>query len=314
MAATERVADVGGRSAPIVRAHANSNKKNSKARRGDSKKRGDSARSYGELTEELDGTKERLKELSDEAKETEARLKEAEGRLKAVEDLSENSLKIEGMSVDFWIGDPVRNFNWEWVLLFACVGSLIGLHQFGWEREAVVGIFGVMFVLFYPYVYVHEDSLGVRKVKMARPSWAGWWVRQSLGSRHISVQKLLNERHEDLRHDCHSLMKLKHGDAAYAMVRVYDAECELFDDWTVSLELLAQLLAPKYMNPVDSLDILYERLMRDAARFNTVNVSRYYRWTEHIYIATASVAYAYAVHLRERAMGDFVLAPRSMDV
>jgi len=297
-----------------------------KAHRGNSKKRHDtpknakveSAKKYGDLVTELDGVSSTLKETSKELQTTTASLKAAEERLKIVDSVTENALALEGMQMDFWIGDPIRSWCWEWVLVAAAVLALAAAARWGWEREAVVGLLGILYVLFESSWRSYEDSLGRRRWRFVRPNWTRWFVRQTEGSRHIKFVRLLNERHEDLRHDCNSLMKLKHPNAAYAEVQVTrysrdEEDCEA-DTWTVSLELLSQLLAPKYMNPIDSQSTLYERLMRDAARFNTVAISRYFLWTEHIYIATANVAYAHAVHLRERDMGDFVLAPQSLDV
>jgi len=293
-----------------------------KGRRGDSKKRNDRrkggadkpAAKYGELVAELDGTKSTLKDTSKELQTTTAALKSAQERLAIVDSMSENALRLAGMQIDFWIGDPVRFWSWEWLVLLGAILALFPAARWGWEREAVVGLIGILFVFFWESWQSYEDSLGRRRWRYVRPDWTRRLVRTTLGSRRITFRRLLDERHEDLRHDANSLMSLKHPNAAYAEVELLNAEDDEMEVVTVSLELLSQLLAPKYMNTIDSETVVYERLKRDAARFNTIAISRYFLWTEHIYLATAEVAYAYAVHLRERNIGDFVLAPRPLDV
>jgi len=310
---TEPVDRPVGKGSPSNR-HAHRGNSKSRNDRGKGGKKHENSKPYGELVSELDGVKGELKDLSRENEEASAKLKSAEARLAIVEAESETNLKIEGLRTDFWIGTPVTSLNWEIILLGLSFVALFPFAAWGWAREAVVGFLGIAFCLLWSCVYVHEDSLGKRTLKFIAPVWSMWYARRTIGSRHIKVIRYLNERHDDLRHDVNSLAKLKHGDACYAVVRVDDHDDDVSDEWTISLELLAQLLAPKFMNPVDSDEIQFERLMREATRFHTVNISRYYRWTEHIYIATAHVAYAHAVHLKERTLGAFVLAPRPMDV
>jgi len=308
---TEPVEKVSSQSIPPKgRAH----RGNSKDRR-DRRGRSDPVRkNVGELVKENDGMKEQLSKVSKELSQLEKDNKEALAKVALIEAMSSNALNMEGLRMDLWIGDPVRSLNWELILMFLTFISWVVLARFSLIKEATIGVCGILFVLFRTSLYVKEDCLGHRQFKMRAPGWWGWLSKRTPGSRHLRFVKLLNERHEDLRHDCNSLSKLKHADAVYAVVSVEDLDEDLTDEWTVSLELLSQLLAPKYMNPQDANDVQFERIMRDASRFHSVNISRYYRWTEHIYIATAHVAYAHAVHLKERTLGDFVLAPRPLDV
>jgi len=276
-------------------------------------------KSVKEIYDEMEGVKKEMHDVTTDLRETTARLVEAKSIADVAMEESDVNLRLSAMSLDLWIGDPWIEINWDWILITLTVVMWIASCGANWyPAEMTLCLCGILAVHFY---HPYHKRIGGKKVRDSRGRRILLWripinrflLRRHEGERHLTFVRFQSELgHVDERHDSNKLRKLEHANPLYAVIMV--ESFDETDEWVVSTELLSQLLAPKYQAVHEEPRLVYERIMRDAARFHTVNIGRYRNWTENVYTATAHVAYAYYLASRARRMQDFVLAPPPLNV
>jgi hypothetical protein len=129
-----------------------------------------------------------------------------------------------------------------------------------------------------------------------------------------SLRLWLPDPQEDLRHDAHSLQKLKHPLPLLSWWTVRDpskrhSEGADEEDLLVSCELLAQVLSGSNMTYSSDPKIVFDRITRAATGNQTVGIPRY--MVEHsVHNQTAALAWIVWSSQRPKELLDFVRAPQ----
>jgi hypothetical protein len=134
---------------------------------------------------------------------------------------------------------------------------------------------------------------------------------QVTGKRFKFVRLLPTDDFPDLRPDANSLQKVKHADPLLAELTITREAEEETKHVTVSMELLAQLTAPKFMTWTSDAEVVFARMVRAVETYQLVNFNRYDTVKgRSIPMTTAVVAWALWKRQQQEGLLDFVGAPR----
>jgi hypothetical protein len=138
-----------------------------------------------------------------------------------------------------------------------------------------------------------------------------WW---ELGATRFKWDRdIPMDSYPDQRPDMNAMQAVKHFNPHYAVIAVAKRWSIVPDAHVVvCMELVAQLTAPQFMNPVDARKTIYERMMKTASGYQWVNFNRYLAFEGHnVAIDSARIAYALYERSRERTIEAFCPPPRS---
>lgn len=146
-------------------------------------------------------------------------------------------------------------------------------------------------------------------------AWVYRWFRPptpDVVGKHFKFVRLLPaDDFPDLRPDANSLQKVKHADPLLAELTITREAEEETKHVTVSMELLAQLTAPKFMTWTSDAEVVFARMVRATETYQLVNFNRYDTVKgRSIPMTTAVVAWALWKRQQQEGLLDFVGAPR----
>lgn len=245
-----------------------------------------------------------LKEAQEILQGKEKLLAKAEEDLAARKAVTSAGVRELISSLDFRIDEVSREeeeegwwtFLGKWALLVSIPLGFLWVGQVGYMILTVLAYL-VLWILWTIVAFVYR--------------WIWPPVPDVVGKHFKFVRLLQTDDFPDLRPDANSLQKVKHVDPLLAELTITREAEEETKHVTVSMELLAQLTAPKFMTWTSDAEVVFARMVRAAETYQLVNFNRYDTVKgRSIPMTTAAVAWALWKRQQQEGLLDFIGAPR----
>lgn len=241
------------------------------------------------------------KELETMLERTTKELKVVTEKLHVQQEQSDIQIDLHILSMNFWINRSSTNVPVYISVVLFIVSALAGVvadSLLHWVLWAVVFSFAMALTI---------SVVALRLARSYLLDLTGIQIRYD-GAYHETLSC-------DRRPDANSLQDIKHSDPKFAWVTFTRNICWPWQKRTkrvlVSLELLAQLTAPKYMTLAGDSETALARIIRAAETIQKINFDRYDTFrARSVPMDTATLAWALWKHQREESSADFLGAPR----
>jgi len=255
-----------------------------------------------DLKDRADGNAIAAKEALGDAREARERLTVLEARTAAAEkeleerkNARELTVKRACKELDFVIGGGVKTHKTFDAVFYLLSTMVLGFFVYYITQEDLVfaGIVGIIWIISWmAYIIYYPSQRTGKHFKFV--CFAASTVDMP-----------------DMRPDSNALQRMKHKDGLTAQIDIENLEDGEKKHLVVSMEMLAQLTAPKFMTLAADDKVALARIVRAAESYQLVNFDRYVTFTgRSVPMATAVVAWALWKKQQEDDLLDFLGAPQ----